>query len=181
MTGATLHGCIVDFTEGVDCILFETVNDMEVSLSHLYGGVSRKTRYRFYIRSFGEDVNCKAVPGAMPCDFLLNACHLYPYTQIKVADVVMRKFEYLATDHAGNRQNVASLDVLAGDADGNGEIDANDVVATRNHYLGEDIEINVFNADVTNDNVIDTQDATAIINLYLDNTAAKSVKRLKIK
>lgn len=93
----------------------------------------------------------------------------------------MRNFEYLATDHAGNRQNVASLDVLAGDADGNGEIDANDVVATRNHYLGEDIEINVFNADVTNDNVIDTQDATAIINLYLDNTAAKSVKRLKIK
>lgn len=90
-------------------------------------------------------------------------------------------FAVLATDHAGNRQNVASLDVLAGDADGNGEIDANDVVATRNHYLGEDIEINVFNADVTNDNVIDTQDATAIINLYLDNTVAKSVKRLKIK
>lgn len=31
-----LHRGIVDFSEGVDCILFQTVNDMEVSLRHLY-------------------------------------------------------------------------------------------------------------------------------------------------
>ena len=94
MTVETLHRCIVDFTEGVDCVLFETVNDMEVALSHLYRGVSEEARHRFYIRSFGEDVYGKAVSGAMPCDFLLNACRLYPFTQIQVADVIMWNFEY---------------------------------------------------------------------------------------
>lgn len=90
-------------------------------------------------------------------------------------------FAVIATDHAGNRQSEASLDVLAGDADGNVAIDANDVVAVRNFYLGEKIEINVPNADVNSDGVIDTQDATAIVNMYLDNIVAKSTKRLKIK
>ena len=94
MTVETLHRCIVDFTEGVDCVLFETVNDMKVALSHLYGGVSEEARHRFYIRSFGKNVDSKAVPGAMPSDFLLNACRFYPFTKIQVADVVMRKFEY---------------------------------------------------------------------------------------
>lgn len=94
MTVETLRRGIVDFTEGVDCVLFQTVNDMEISLCHLYGGASEETRPRFYIRSFGEDVNREAVPGAMPCDFLPDACHLHPFTQIKVADVVMWKFEY---------------------------------------------------------------------------------------
>lgn len=37
-----LHRHIIDFTEGVDCILFQTVNDMEISLCHLYGGVSEE-------------------------------------------------------------------------------------------------------------------------------------------
>ena len=92
--GATLHRCIVDLTEGVDCILFQAVYDMEVSLCHLYGGVSEKARHRFYIRSFGEDVHREAVSRAMPCDFLPDACRLYPFTQIQVADVVMRNCEY---------------------------------------------------------------------------------------
>lgn len=90
----TLHRCIVDFTEGIDCILFETVNDVEVSFSHLYGGVSEEARYRFYISSFGENIHREAVPGAMPCDFLPDACRLYPFTKIQVADVIMRQFEY---------------------------------------------------------------------------------------
>ena len=67
---------------------------MEVSFRHLYRGVSEEARHRFYIRSFGEDVYRKAVSGAMPCDFLLNACRLYPFTQIQVADVIMWNFEY---------------------------------------------------------------------------------------
>lgn len=90
----TLHRCIVDFTEGIDCILFETVNDVEVSFSHLYGGVSEEARYRFYISSFGENIHREAVPGAMPCDFLPDACRLYPFTKIQVADVIMRQLEY---------------------------------------------------------------------------------------
>lgn len=52
-----LHRNIVDFTEGIDCILFETVNDVEVSFSHLYGGVSEEARYRFYIRDIQKIAN----------------------------------------------------------------------------------------------------------------------------
>ena len=94
MTGATLYRCIVDFTEGVDCILFQAINDMEVSLCHLYGSVSEEARYCFDVGSFGKDVHREAVACAMPCDFLFDACRLYPFTQIQVADVVMREFEY---------------------------------------------------------------------------------------
>ena len=90
----SLHRHIVDFTEGVDCILFQTVDDMEVSLRHLYGGVSEEARHRFDVRSFGKDIHREAVAGAMPCDFLPDACRLYPFTKIQVADVVMREFEY---------------------------------------------------------------------------------------
>lgn len=90
-------------------------------------------------------------------------------------------FAVIATDRAGNRQSEASLWVLAGDSDGNGVIDANDVVAVRNYYLDESSSINLLNADVNNDGVTDTQDATAIINLYLDNNMVKSIKRLIIK
>lgn len=90
-------------------------------------------------------------------------------------------FAILATDRAGNRQSEASLDALAGDADGNGAIDANDVVATRNYYLGSPVNIIMVNADVTGDGRIDTQDATAIINLYLEKTEAKSTKSLIIR
>lgn len=42
MMDAILYRCIVDFTEGVDCILFKAVNDIEVSLSHLNGGMSEE-------------------------------------------------------------------------------------------------------------------------------------------
>lgn len=90
-------------------------------------------------------------------------------------------FAVLATDRAGNRQSEASLNALAGDADDNGAIDSNDVVATRNYYLGNPVNLNTVNADVTADGRIDTQDATAIINLYLEKTETKSIKKLIIR
>lgn len=67
---------------------------MEVSFSHLYGGVSEEARHRFDVGSFGEDIHREAVPGAMPCDFLPDACPLHPFTKIQVADVIMGEFEY---------------------------------------------------------------------------------------
>lgn len=90
----SLQRRIVDFSKGVYRILFEAVNDMEVSLRHLYGGVSEEARYCFDVGSFGKDIHREAVPGAMPCDFLPDACLLYPFTKIQVADIVMREFEY---------------------------------------------------------------------------------------
>ena len=34
------------------------------------------------------------MPGAVPCDFLLDASLLYPFPKIQVADIVMRQLEY---------------------------------------------------------------------------------------
>lgn len=87
-------------------------------------------------------------------------------------------FAIVAVDRAGNRQNVPFLNSMSGDADGNGSVDANDVVLTRNYYMGKAISINKENADVTMDGVIDTQDATGIRNIYLDHKA--KVKRQRI-
>lgn len=127
--------------------------------------------YDFYMRS-GTSKTWTAVKTAIESD-------TFSYTLAE--ELVNVTFAVLATDRAGNRQSDAILDVVVGDADGNGQVDANDVVAVRNYYLGDSKELNVQNADVNADGITDTQDATAIINLYLDNSSAKSVKRLIIK
>lgn len=91
------------------------------------------------------------------------------------------EFVVLATDQAGNRQDEAWLDVLVGDADGNGVVDVNDAVAVVSHYLGSGGKIRLVNADVTEDGKIDNQDAAAIINLYLLNSRDMTAKKLRIR
>lgn len=88
-------------------------------------------------------------------------------------------FAVIATDGAGNRQDDALLTGLAGDADGNGTVDAVDAVAVRNYYTDESTPIVKANADVTADGVVDAQDATQIRNLYLENnnTPRQRLKR----
>lgn len=89
-------------------------------------------------------------------------------------------FAVIATDGAGNRQDDALLTALAGDADGNGTVDAVDAVAVRNYYTDESTPIVKANADVTADGTIDAQDATQIRNLYLENPN-QTRQRLKRK
>lgn len=88
------------------------------------------------------------------------------------------KFAVLATDKAGNRQVISALNATTGDADGNGNVDSNDVVLTRNYYTGKTTTINRDNADVTMDGIIDTQDATGIRNIYLDKKSKIIRKRI---
>lgn len=83
-------------------------------------------------------------------------------------------FAVIATDRAGNRQSDAAINGLAGDADGNGVVNATDVVVTRNYYMDPTTQINLRNADVTVDGVVNAQDATVIRNVYL----GEEVKRI---
>lgn len=83
-------------------------------------------------------------------------------------------FAVIATDRAGNRQSDAAINGLAGDADGNGEVDATDVVVTRNYYMDPTTQIILRNADVTVDGEVDAQDATVIRNIYL----GEEIKRI---
>lgn len=76
-------------------------------------------------------------------------------------------FLIVPTDMAGNRNSTGLL-ITIGDADGNGIVDATDVVVIRNYYTGDVETILPVNADVTRDHSIDSQDALSTINIYLD-------------
>ena len=90
----------------------------------------------------------------------------------------------VAVDRAGNTQAATFLGALAGDADGNGAIDASDVVVIRNYYMDSSVQINKANADVNVDTTIDAQDAAITRNLYLGEDILKSqnkTRRRKLK
>lgn len=88
-------------------------------------------------------------------------------------------FLVVPTDMAGNR-NSSGLLITIGDADGNGIVDATDVVVIRNYYTGEVESILPVNADVNRDSAIDSQDALSTINIYLDKNPEKAtLKRIR--
>lgn len=90
-------------------------------------------------------------------------------------------FLIVPTDRAGN-SNSAGLLIKLGDADGNGKVDATDVVIIRNYYTGKTKSIIQINADITRDHAIDSQDALSTINTYLDKQPNKlSHKRTRKK
>lgn len=80
----------------------------------------------------------------------------------------------VAVDRAGNRQAATFLNALAGDADGNGAVDASDVVVIRNFYMDSSVQINKANADVNVDAAVDAQDAAITRNLYLGESVLNS-------
>lgn len=87
-------------------------------------------------------------------------------------------FKVVATDRAGNRQDDVLKNVIIGDADNNGMVDANDVVVIMNYYLEVIDSINRVASDVNSDGVIDSQDALATSNIYLE-TNIKSQKHIQ--
>ena len=93
-------------------------------------------------------------------------------------------FCVVATDSAGNvepkllKREISYTGFTKGDANGDGVIDAQDVVLAISKYLGEEPKINFIATDVVRDGVIDAQDVVGIQNLYLhSNVNLYSVKR----
>ncbi len=84
--------------------------------------------------------------------------------------VTSAEFAIVAMDRAANRGSDAILNALAGDADGNGAVDTNDLVVIISYYMNPATVINAANADVNRDGVIDTQDATGTTRIYLDGS-----------
>lgn len=107
-----------------------------------------------------------------------NETEIFSYCSAEPLDNVT--FAVYAVDKAGNRQGQTYLEAILGDVDGNGLIDANDVVVLRNHYLGRLQQGSISNADVNGDGVIDTQDATAIRNNYLDKQTKIITRRINL-
>ena len=90
----------------------------------------------------------------------------------------------LAVDSAGNVEakefaREASLATyVPGDANMDGKVDMEDVVATVNYYLGTTNTINFRAADVVKDGVVDMEDAVSICNTYL-GTAVSTLRLTK--
>ena len=55
-------------------------------------------------------------------------------------------------------------ETLAGDADGNGTVDVNDITLIVKYLLGESVTINMTNADYNQDGNVDVADIIAIVN-----------------
>lgn len=79
-------------------------------------------------------------------------------------------FLIIATDKAGNRQLDSILSSIPGDADENGIVDATDIVVIRNFYIGKSSKINILNADLNRDDIIDVQDAASTRIIYLNSS-----------
>lgn len=88
----------------------------------------------------------------------------------------------VATDMAGNRElkelHAEGLELLTGDADGNGMVDVADVMVITNHFLGNNVDINLPNADVNSDNAIDSQDCMGVNAIYLNASDKARIKNL---
>ena len=106
------------------------------------------------------------------------------YIDFRIYDGMDYGFCALAVDSAGNVETKefareASLATyVPGDANMDGKVDMEDVVATVNYYLGTTNTINFRAADVVKDGVVDMEDAVSICNTYL-GTAVSTLRLTK--
>lgn len=99
---------------------------------------------------------------------------------VRIYDGIEYGFLVLATDSAGNveRKSFEEADfqlttVTPGDANGDGTVDALDVVLVTSYYLGNDVYLNLAAADVNADGEVNSLDVVAIQNIYLNATNGK--------
>lgn len=91
------------------------------------------------------------------------------------------QFMVVAVDRAGNIQDGVFIDVVLGDADGNGVVNANDAVVIRNYYVGKTDVINALGADASLDGKINAQDALAVRTIYLGTDKIKQLKKQRTR
>ena len=86
----------------------------------------------------------------------------------------------IATDKAGNMQDISILSKIMGDADSNGTVDVSDNMAIKNHFSGTAVGIDVVVSDLNLDGAIDVQDAMVVKSLFLQ-TGRKNIQYRKNK
>lgn len=96
---------------------------------------------------------------------------------VRIYEGIEYGFLVLATDSAGNveRKSFTEADfefstVRRGDANGDGVVDALDVILATSYYLGKDVHLNFAAADVVADGEINSLDIIAMQNIYLGAT-----------
>ena len=90
-------------------------------------------------------------------------------------------FYAVAVDRAGNVQQkepqreVNFADYLPGDANADGEVDAEDIVLLINYCLGNAVTLHFTASDLNHDSVIDAEDIVALTNICLSKVSAARV------
>ena len=98
------------------------------------------------------------------------------FVDVRIFEGIEYGFMVMATDSAGNMERKAfeaELElstVKTGDANGDGVVDALDVILATSYYLGKDVYLNFAAADVVADGEINSLDVIAIQNIYLSSS-----------
>lgn len=107
---------------------------------------------------------------------------------VRIFEGIEYGFMVLATDSAGNMERKAFeaefelSTVKTGDANGDGVVDALDVILATSYYLSKDVHLNFAAADVVADGEINSLDVIAIQNIYLNSSQqALSPRKRKVK
>lgn len=101
------------------------------------------------------------------------------FSYTTAAPIEHAQFMVVACDRAGNMQEGTLIEVVLGDADGNGVVNANDAVIIRNYYVGKTDVINAVGADASGDGKINAQDALAVRTIYLGKQKIKELNKLR--
>lgn len=100
-------------------------------------------------------------------------------TYVSATELTGAEFLAVAYDRAGNREDSELFHKILGDVDGNGKVDANDVLLLRARYISRPVTLDTSVADINADGAIDAQDAVAARRIYLSSQLDKhSRKRL---
>ena len=181
-------GIVFDYEEAILTPTWVNTVDAVAPASTILGGIQRSDS-TLTLRLAGEDersgvwkysVYAQMGDGASWEPVAENTTDTL--VDVRIYDGIEYGFLVLATDSAGNaeRKSFEEADfrlttVTPGDANGDGTVDALDVVLVTGYYLGNDVYLNLAAADVNADGEVNSLDVVAIQNIYLNATSGKAL------
>lgn len=176
-------GIVFDYEEAILTPTWVNTVDAVAPTSTILGGIQR-TDSTLTLRLAGEDersgmwkYNVYAQMGKGASWELVAENTTDTLVDVRIYDGIEYGFLVLATDSVGNveRKSFEEADFLLttvtpGDANGDGTVDALDVVLVTSYYLGNNVYLNLAAADVNADGEVNSLDVVAIQNIYLNAT-----------
>ena len=168
----------VDAIAPTSTILGGIQKDNETLMLRIAGEDNRSGvwRYNVYAQA-GQGASWELVAENVPVDTMVNATETL--VDVHIFEGIEYGFLVLATDSAGNVEHKSFEEadfrlstVKLGDANGDGTVDALDVVLATSYYLGNDVFLNFAAADVVADGEINSLDVVAIQNIYLNTSSS---------
>lgn len=176
-------GIVFDYEQPIITPTWTNIVDATVPTSRIIGGVQPNDS-TLTLKLQGED----NLSGVWKYDVYAQAGESAPWElvaasvtdstcDVRIYEGIEYGFLVLATDSAGNVEKKAfepelvHSTVTLGDANGDGTVDALDVVLATSYYLGNNVYLNFAATDVVADGEINSLDVVAIQNIYLNTTS----------